>query len=109
VTKTINTIIGRGCRIKGDLTVDGIAIIDGVVSGNLIATGFVRLAENAAIEGNVVAESAKIYGRIGGNLKVKTRAFLGKRSKLGGDLIAQRLRIEDGAFLNGKCDLQDEK
>lgn len=86
---------------------EGIAIIDGVITGDLEATGFVRLAEGARIEGNLVAESVKVYGKIGGNLKVKTRAFLGKKSKLAGDLIAQRLKIEDGAFFNGKCDLLD--
>ncbi len=106
---TIGTIIGSGCKIQGDLTVDGIAIINGKISGNLVATGFVRLAESAVVQGNLTAESAKIYGEVSGILKVKNRVELGKKSRLGGDLIAKRLRIEDGAFFDGKCDLLDDE
>ena len=54
---SINSIIGNGSSIRGDIKINGFMRIDGDLEGNLETTGNVLVGENARIAGNITARS----------------------------------------------------
>ena len=65
---SINTIIGKGSEIKGNVKVNGFVRIDGDIDGNLETDGNVIVGENARIRGNITAKSIILGGIILGNI-----------------------------------------
>ena len=66
---SINTIIGNGSAISGDVKINGFVRIDGDIDGNLETDGNVIIGENARIQGDLKAKSIIIGGIILGNIR----------------------------------------
>jgi cytoskeletal protein CcmA (bactofilin family) len=49
-----------------------------------------------------------VQGKLDGNVNASERVDLRKSAVMTGDVITQRIAIEEGAFLNGKVDVQRE-
>jgi cytoskeletal protein CcmA (bactofilin family) len=98
----IETIVGKGSRVKGDMEVNGSTHIAGTVEGNISASGFVTIADTGVVQGGLSGEYAIIGGVVGGDVSVKGKLVLGKGAKLEGDIVASRLIIEEGAVFQGR-------
>ena len=51
---SINTLLGNGSFISGDIKVNGFVRVDGDIDGNLETDGNIIIGENAKIRGNIV-------------------------------------------------------
>ncbi len=105
----IETIVGRGTHISGDMQINGSAHINGTVDGSVTATGFVTVSESGVVKGGIKGEYAIVGGIVGGNIEVQGKVALGKAGRLKGDVIATRLIIEDGAVFHGRSSMVPEK
>jgi cytoskeletal protein CcmA (bactofilin family) len=47
-----------------------------------------------------------VQGKLEGNIQASDRVDLRKSATVTGDITAQRISIEEGAFLKGKVDIQ---
>jgi len=54
----------------------------------------------------VVAREIVVIGKVKGNLNASDRVDIRNEGSLTGDVIAQRISIEDGAFFKGGIDIQ---
>lgn len=107
---SINTLIGSGSFVKGDLKVNGFIRIDGDIDGNLETDGAVIISEKAKIRGNLSAKSVIGGGIIIGNITAKESVSLLSTSAVVGNIISRGIKIEDGAILHGHCiSIKDEK
>ena len=104
----IETIVGRGSHVTGDMNINGSAHINGTVDGSVDATGFVTVSETGIVKGGIKGEYAIIGGIVGGNVEVKGKVALGKKGRLKGDVVATRLIIEDGAVFQGRSSMKPE-
>ena len=59
---SINTVIGEGSTVSGDLRINGSVRLDGDVRGDLETDGNVQIGERARLCGNLTAKSAIIGG-----------------------------------------------
>ncbi len=100
---SLNTIVGSGSSIKGDLKINGFVRIDGDIEGNLSTDGNVVIGENAKIKGNVNAKSAIIGGIILGDVYVKENIKLLSSSIVIGDILSRKIQIEESALFQGHC------
>ena len=105
----IETIVGRGTHITGDMKINGSAHINGTVDGSVEASGFVTVSESGVVKGGISGEYAIIGGIVGGNINVKGKVALGKAGRLKGDVVATRLIIEDGAVFHGRSSMVPEE
>ena len=107
----INTIT-IGTSIKGDIQANGDFRMDGTLEGNITLTGKLVIGEQGRILGNVVCQNANVIGTIDGNLSVNlsVKEFLTLYSTSGvkGDIVANKLAIEPGAYFTGTCHTLDE-
>lgn len=105
----VHTMIGADAEVTGDLALSGGTIVYGVIRGNIITNGPVRIAKTGAVFGDITASDIHIGGSIEGNVQVKNMAELGQQSVLKGNLECTKLLIEEGATFAGKCDMSGKK
>src|SRR3954465_849757 len=99
--------IGKSLIIKGEVTGSEALYIDGPVEGSInLAGNRVTIGRNGVVSANVVAREIVIIGKVRGNLNASDRVDIRNEGSLTGDVIAQRISIEDGAFFKGGIDIQ---
>lgn len=106
--QNVHTMIGADATIEGNINLDGGLIVYGKIIGNVKTSGPVRITKNAEIVGNIFASDIQIGGIVKGNITVRDRIVLSDQSTVNGDMVYQRLYIEEGAKFSGKCDLSGD-
>ena len=100
---SINTIIGKGSAISGDLKVNGFIRIDGDIDGNLETDGNVIIGENARLRGNLTAKSVIIGGIIKGNIHAAESVKVLSEAAVIGDILSKKVQVEASAVFHGHC------
>lgn len=107
---SINTILGKGSSITGDLRINGFVRLDGDIDGNLETDGNVIIGDNARIRGDVKAKSVIISGIVVGNIIAQEGIKILSEAAVLGDVISRKVQIDDKATFNGKCiSIKDEE
>lgn len=102
----ILNIIGAGTIIEGDLTSEGDLRIDGTLKGHIKAKARFVLGENGSVEGDVISKDATIAGTIDGNITISDSLLLKATARVNGDILTDKIVVESGAQLNGKCSMK---
>lgn len=106
---SINTIIGAGSSVSGDIKINGFVRVDGDVDGNIETTSNIIIGAKARIRGDIRAASAVISGIVIGDITAPLSIKLLSTSAVIGDITSKRLVIEDKVILHGHCiTLKDE-
>jgi cytoskeletal protein CcmA (bactofilin family) len=101
--------IGKSVVIKGELSGSEDLYIDGQVSGSIELRGnSLTIGPNGQVQANINARGVIVQGKLEGNVQASDRLELRKSAIMKGDVLTQRIAIEDGAYLKGKVDIQKE-
>lgn len=103
----VNTIIGEGTCVKGDVTVEGSIQVDGEFVGGVDATDTLVVGETGKVDGDANVANAVIGGRMYGNVFASGKIELKRGSQLLGDIKTRGLVIEDGVVFQGNCQMGD--
>jgi cytoskeletal protein CcmA (bactofilin family) len=103
----VNTIIGEGTSVKGDVTVEGSIQVDGEFVGAVDATDTLVVGETGKVDGDASVANAVIGGRMYGNVFASGKIELKRGSQLLGDIKTRGLVIEDGVVFQGNCQMGD--
>ncbi len=103
----INSITA-GTVITGSVTANGDFRLDGSLEGDINLTGKLVVGEKGRVRGNVMCQNANIIGTIDGNLTVNDFLTLYATAVVKGDIVVNKLAIEQGALFCGTCRMQDE-
>ena len=99
--------IGKSLVIKGEVTGSESLFIDGRVEGSInLAGNRVTIGRNGVVSANINAREIVIIGKVKGNLNASDRVDIRNEGSLTGDVVAQRISIEDGAFFKGGIDIR---
>jgi cytoskeletal protein CcmA (bactofilin family) len=99
--------IGKSLVIKGELTGSESLYIDGKVEGAITLAGNrVTIGRNGQVSANISAREVVVLGKVKGNINATDRVDIRADGALTGDVIAQRISIEDGAFFKGGIDIR---
>jgi len=100
----MNTIIGKGTKIEGQMEVVQSIRIDGLFKGSVTATDTLIVGTTGELNDvSVKVKNAIIGGKIRGNIIASNKVTLESSSNLEGDLTAKLLVIEEGALFSGNC------
>lgn len=99
--KQESTIISDDMVFKGTVETDHPVIVEGKLSGTLIARGKVQIVAGAAVEANVSARELDIEGEMQGNILHADLVTLHPSAKLNGDISCAQLEIQRGAKHSG--------
>ncbi len=100
------TIIGADFRVKGDISCEGDIQLEGTVEGNIKSVRL-TVGETGMVKGDVNAEGVRVHGKVVGTIRAKTVELAGT-AHVTGDILHERLAVENGAFLNGHCRRMNE-
>jgi cytoskeletal protein CcmA (bactofilin family) len=102
----IDSLIGAGTTIEGDLNFSGGMRIDGQVNGNVIAAqgkpSTLVLSEQARVNGEVNVTHLVINGIISGPVFASEYMELQSKAKVNGDVHYTTLEIQLGAIVEGR-------
>ncbi|MDR3763049.1 MAG: polymer-forming cytoskeletal protein [Acidobacteriota bacterium] len=99
--------IGKALIVKGEVSGSESLFIDGRVEGSIHLPGHrVTVGRNGTVDADVVAREIVILGKVNGNVTASDRVDIRNEGTLVGDVIAQRISIEDGAFFKGGIDIR---
>lgn len=102
----IDTLIGAGTTITGDVVFTGGLRIDGEVRGNVRASGeqasTLVISEHAKIEGEVVVSHVVINGTVIGPVVSRGLLELQAKARIAGDVEYNSIEMHLGAVIQGK-------
>jgi len=99
--------IGKSVIIKGELSGSEDLYVDGQVEGSIELSGNrLIIGPHGQVRANVNAKGVIVQGKLEGNIRAGERAELTKSAIAVGDIVTQRVAIEEGAYFKGKVDIQ---
>jgi len=102
----VNTLIGVGTEIKGNLKATGGIRIDGRVNGEILHEGDLVVGEEGVVEASIKTRNATIAGEVRGNVEASGRVEIVSTGKLLGDIVVTTLIINEGALFDGHCQMK---
>jgi cytoskeletal protein CcmA (bactofilin family) len=104
---TDQATIGKSLVVKGEVTGSESLYIDGRVEGSINLPGNrVTVGRNGNVAANISAREVVVLGKVRGNITASDRVDIRSEGSLTGDVVAQRISIEDGAFFKGGIDIR---
>ena len=100
---SINTILGNGSSMTGNIKVNGFVRIDGEIDGSIETDGNIIIGENARIKGKITAKSVIVGGIIFGDIFAEESIRLLSTSIVIGDVISHKVQIDDKVIFHGHC------
>ena len=96
-----NTLyVGEGVCVKGDFSVPGVLVVDGLIEGNVTARA-VWVSLSGSIRGRIVATEAEIHGAISETIEVKQLLVVHATGRVTGDVHYGELQLAKGAVISG--------
>lgn len=95
----------EGTTIQGEIKAASDIRVDGTIIGTVESAAKIAIGKSGKIEGEVFCANADIEGKVYGRLVVKELLILKKTAIIEGDIISNKLVVEDGAKFNGTCSM----
>ena len=97
--------ISQGIRIKGEVTGSEDLFVDGLIDGKLnLTNGSLTIGPNGTVKADVNAREVIVRGRIEGKVTGRDKVQLWSTGQVTGEVLTDRLAIEEGASLKGKVE-----
>lgn len=101
-------MISEGTRLKGNLNTKNDIRIAGSLEGEAEAGGKLIITSSGRVEGDVEAVDADVAGTLNGEIHVKNKLVVRQSAVIDGDIHTKTLLVEEGAQINGTCDMGEE-
>ena len=103
----IDTLIGQGVVVTGDIEFQGGLHLDGKINGNVAtadeAEGTVLvISDRGCVEGDVHVAYAVINGEVVGNVYASEKLELSAKARISGNVEYNLLEMASGAEINGQ-------
>jgi cytoskeletal protein CcmA (bactofilin family) len=108
----IETLIGQGIEISGDVKFSGGLHLDGNIIGNVTSEesdgSVLIISDTGRVEGDVSVAYAVINGEVVGNVYASEKLELSGRARITGNVHYNLLEMASGSEVNGKM-LHDKR
>jgi len=106
--KRIDSLIGAGTTVRGDIVFEGGLRIDGTVLGNVTAgdgkAGTLVVSEHARMDGLLDVAHVVVNGTVNGPVTARDSLELQGKARIVGDVAYRTLEMHVGAFVQGRLD-----
>jgi cytoskeletal protein CcmA (bactofilin family) len=102
----IDSLVGAGTKVEGNISFTGGLRVDGEIKGNVIADpskpSTLVLSEHARVDGEIRVTHLVVNGTIVGPVNASEYLELQSKAKVTGDVHYKTLEIQLGAIVEGK-------
>ncbi|MBW2412645.1 MAG: polymer-forming cytoskeletal protein [Deltaproteobacteria bacterium] len=103
------TVIGEHITIEGSISGEENLVIDGAMKGNVeLKNHNFTIGSKGRFDGEIEAKNVSISGDIKGKVKTPGRVQITREADFIGEIKAQNISVEDGAYFKGVIELQRE-
>ncbi len=100
---SLNSILGQGCKVKGEIGLQGTIRVDGEFEGKMECPETLIIGKSGLVKADVKVKNAIIGGKLVGNIVASNKIELQTGSHVEGDIQTARLVIDEGVFFEGNC------
>ncbi len=104
----ITGFFDKDTLFSGDLSFKGSFRVDGQFKGTIKSDSILIIGPNGKVEADVNIGYAIIDGQITGTIQAKEKVEIHSTGRVSGTIIAPKLVIEEGAFLEANCQTTDK-
>ena len=99
--------IGKSLAITGEVSGSESLYVDGHVEGSInLQEHRVTVGRNGVVSATITAREIVILGRVQGRMIASERLHMSSEGELTGDVVAQRISVEEGAYFKGAIDIR---
>ncbi|GEL78762.1 bactofilin family protein [Tenuibacillus multivorans] len=102
----VDTIVGSGTTLNGDVESEASIRIDGTVTGSVICSGDVVIGSEGKVEAEVKGRNVTVAGMVKGNITSKHTLKIEATGKLMGDAKMAVFVIDEGGKFDGKSQME---
>ena len=105
----VESVIGPGLSVKGDIHSSGSLRVDGKVEGSITAEGSVVVGENGVVKADVTADHIVVGGDVKGKVIGREKVEIVSPGRMRGDIHTKpsQLLISEGVVFEGRCVMSD--
>ena len=104
---TEQATIGRSLVIKGEISGSESLYIDGRIEGSIsLSDSRLTIGRNGSVSANITAREVVVMGKVHGNIQCSDRLDIRSEGSLTGDVVTQRISVEDGAMIKGSVQVR---
>ena len=109
ILEDFDTILSPDIEFNGSLYFEKPFLIQGKLSGDISAQGFLVVDEDAVVEADIKASRVIIRGSVKGNVTATEKVEVLVTGKLIGNVTAPEIFMETGCTFNGRCNMTEKK
>jgi len=106
---SVNSFLDKGTEFDGKLAFEGAVRINGRFSGEAFSERTLYVGENGEVNAEIQVSTAIISGVVTGDVVASTKVELQRSARLRGNIRTRVLKIEEGALLEGNCQMRFEE
>jgi cytoskeletal protein CcmA (bactofilin family) len=99
----ITGFFDKDTEFRGDLTFKGSFRIDGHFKGTVVSDSMLVIGEQGIVEADIKVGYLVINGEIRGTVQASDKVEIHNRGRVFGTVITPKLVVDEGAFLEAKC------
>jgi cytoskeletal protein CcmA (bactofilin family) len=104
----VTSILGEGTNWKGEITGKGGIRIEGLFEGKIDLDGLIIISRSGRVESDLIkADSVIVGGAVRSDIEAN-RVEIRSTGKVWGDVKTARFTTEEGAYLRGKIQMEEE-
>ncbi|MFL7812667.1 MAG: polymer-forming cytoskeletal protein [Anaerolineales bacterium] len=108
VQSRVTSILGEGISWKGEITGEGGLRIEGLFEGVIDIAGLVIVDTKGRVESDLIkAETVIVAGAVRSDIQAK-RVEIRSTGRVWGNVTTVRFSTEEGAYLRGKIQMEEE-
>jgi len=105
-SETLNGFVDTGCTIRGELEFANSFRLDGRVEGTVRSRSELVVGKDGVVEGEIDVARCLVGGEVRGTIRASEQVVLHATARVWADVHATALVMEDGAFLEGKVNME---
>lgn len=106
----VSGFVGSGTTVSGDAEFKGMLRIDGHFKGRIRSEkGTLIVSGGGIVDADVEVATARINGTLNGDIVAAERVEFGRSARVRGNIQTPTLVIDEGAFFEGQCRMQQQK
>jgi len=105
-SEALNGFVDSGCTIRGELEFANSFRLDGRVEGTVRSRSELVVGKGGVVEGEIDVARCLVGGEVRGIIRASEQVVLHASARVWADIHATALVMEDGAFLEGKVNME---
>ncbi len=111
-SKKGHTLLGEGTTINGDISFNGMLILDGTITGSITGSqndDVLTISESGFIEGKINVANIVVNGKIKGDINSSGKVEVASKADIEGNVYYRTIEMNTGSRINGQLIYQDDK